>query len=135
MSRARKWTRLGAAGLILLTACGPSNSVVIPLYPARAYSEQAQHSGRLEIHGQCLVIVADESVHTVAWPQPGTVWDAAAGTITLSGVTARIGASVTLGGGEAHVVDLSGDWITPPAPECLTVPVWYASRMDLETRL
>jgi hypothetical protein len=116
------------AAIVMLAACG--TRVVVPLYPAHSINELAQATGRLEIHGRCLLIVdSEEDAWTVAWPTPGTLWNANTGTISLRGVQARVGDTVTLGGGEPHLTSVGAGWVTPPAPECIRVPVWYASSM------
>jgi hypothetical protein len=112
----------------MLTACG--TRVIVPLYPAQSVTDLAQATGRLEIHGRCLVIVdTNNNLYTVAWPTPGTLWDPNTGTISLRGVRGRVGQTVMLVGGEAHLTTVGTGWVTPPAPECIRVPVWYASSM------
>jgi len=104
------------------------------MYEARAEFLMALHTGRLEARGPCLVIVAADQVHTVVWPSPGTEWDPLTGTISVNGISARLGATVSLTGGEAHVPPdaiVDGDWVMPPAAECLDNPIWYAEIMAL----
>lgn len=86
------------------------------------------------MHGRCLVVAHDGGAHTVVWPSPGTRWDPARHEIVVNGVTARVGTTVSLVGGEGHVTpdqvnDL--DWVVPPAPECLENLIWWASAMAL----
>lgn len=105
------------------------------MYEARAITPQAQHTGRLEARGPCLVIVAPtDQVYTVVWPSPATEWDPRTGTISVNGTKAQLGATVSLTGGEDHVAPdaiVDSDWVTPPAAECLDNPIWYADLMAL----
>jgi hypothetical protein len=94
--RHRRWTPTLAC-IVALTACGVDR---VPLYEAGPYRNLAAIGGRLAIVGNCLVLVdARFERIDLVWPSPGTVWNPSMQTITVDGVTARVGDEVILGGG------------------------------------
>jgi hypothetical protein len=106
------------------------------MYEVQAETLDARHTGRLEARGPCLVIVDPlDQLHTVVWPSPGTEWNAVTSTISVNGVEAQIGATVTLTGGEGNVSPeelVESDWVTPPLAECVENPLWFADWMLID---
>lgn len=105
---------------ILASGCQSPN---LPVYAERGEeSLTALGTGELAIRDGCLVLVGSETVYLVIWP-PGTTWDDVTDTVIVHGQRARVGDSVTLGGGEGEagpIGDLS-NWITPPSENCLAI--------------
>jgi hypothetical protein len=90
----------------------------------------AEFTGRLEIQGACVnVVEPGGQSRTVIWPSPFTIWDRFGGRITVHGITAKLGDTVSLGGGEVRLVggSIPESWIVPPARECSTGTMWLAS--------
>jgi hypothetical protein len=89
----------------------------------------------LVLNGACLELenVVSRRIGLV-WPSPGTEWDEVNRAVTVGEVTAHVGDDVLLGGGELVVtVDSldSGNWVNPPAEECLGVPYWKVGGLRL----
>lgn len=125
--------------LILLSGCAepppsigpsPDASISVPMYPAGGQgSEQALHTGRLAVLDECLVIIDEAGdAYTVAWPSPFSQWDPLTRTITIRGVRARLGATVSLDGGEGQPNEETA-WVNPPAAACFENPFWFAGNM------
>jgi hypothetical protein len=110
----------------LVAGCQSPN---IPIYVDRGESLGALVTGELAIQDGCLVLNTTDTAYLVIWP-PGTIWDDVTDTVTVRGQQARVGGSVTLGGGEGEAgpVDDMSDWITAPSEECLSIGrVWKAN--------
>ena len=78
------------------------------------------------------MVLRDGETWNLAWPSPGTVWDAATGKITVNGVGALVGESVSLGGGEMDVSPETLDrflWVVRPESDCTTRPYWFVYRI------
>jgi hypothetical protein len=83
----------------------PPRLLSLPVYESSGGSDAALIQGELEVRGRCLLLVTAEDTVGVAWPMPGTRWDASTATIEVRGTTARVGERVELGG--------SGVLVTP----------------------
>jgi hypothetical protein len=128
--------RAGILAAVLLIGCaepppsiGPSlnASISVPMYRAGGQgSEQARHTGRLAVLDECLVIIDEAGeAYTIAWPSPFAHWDPLTRTIAIRGVRARLGATVSIGGGEGQPTEETA-WVRPPAAACFENPFWFA---------
>lgn len=118
------------AFVLTVNACSLTNPSRVPQYTEEALTPAAEFTGRLELRGACLIVVeTGGQSRTVIWPSPFTVWDRIGGRITVHGVAASVGDTVSLGGGEVRLVNgrIPESWIIPPAPECSAGTMWLAS--------
>lgn len=128
----RGYARLGLAILVALGASG-CQSPNVPVYGERTEENPAAEiRGVLTVQDGCLVLVTPATAYLVTWP-PGTRWNDVTDTVELDGRHARLGASVTLGGGElaAGPIDES-DWETAPTEECLAIGLIWRAHIILD---
>jgi hypothetical protein len=92
-----------------------------------AEGDSAAHYGTLEVAGRCIHVVAEGSRSLIASTVPGSHWDAAEGVLVAGGARLRPGTRIFLAGSFAPLANLEGQWVDPPAEECLTSRVWVAS--------
>lgn len=85
----------------------------------------ARTEGRLVLAGACLLLQDPAGETTLlAWPSPGTTWNAITETLTVDGTELRVGDGLVLGGGEfLSPVDPS-EWVVPPTPQCWSEKRW-----------
>lgn len=123
-----------ASGEPTLAASPSSMPASVPLYAATEGGHLAVLTGRLVVDGPCLLLVDGAGeMESVAWPSPGTAWDPSTGTISVGGVEATVGDTVSLVGGEGNgLLWNDKDWVAAPAPGCVTEQLWIVYQM-LET--
>ncbi len=124
-----------ALAVLLLTAC--TSPPTLPLYQHRSADPNlgAVISGELVVRGDCLFLDTGDTLLGLAWPSPGTEWQASSGGVSLSGEVAAPGSQIKLGGGQVSLTDevsLSLEWTGTPDQSCLTDPMWFVGDIDRE---
>lgn len=92
-----------------------------------AEGDAAAHEGTLEVVGRCIFVGSNGSRSLIASTVPGARWDAARGVLLAGGEQLRPGARILLSGSFAPTANLRGQWVEPPAEECVTARSWIAS--------
>lgn len=89
--------------------------------------DAAAHYGTLEVEGRCIYVTAGGTRTLIASSVPGAHWDAAKGVLVADGAQLRPGTQIFLAGSFASAANLKGQWVDPPAQECVISRIWVAS--------
>lgn len=123
-------TLLWGLSVMALAACvGPRAAppANIPMYHrTSSLGPQASAIGTLALDGECLILRGGGSSYLLAFPSPGTEWDSTTQSVSVDGTTARVGDTVTLGGGEAGSPP-DEDWAVPPPADCQRPTRWLVT--------
>jgi hypothetical protein len=121
-----------ALTLVIGQVAAPTGAsrTTLPLYPRDpgSYSLLGRMEGRLVLDGPCLIVQGKPVL--LAWPSPGTKWDATSLTVTIYGVSARVGERVSVFGGMGNY---GGNWLNPPPRECRQGDVWRVTFLRVVT--
>lgn len=143
------------AALLALSACGGSTDVAdrpgpdgqawgpLAVTPPDQTSMEALIQGTLRVTDDCVLLDEQGEDVLLMWDAGQVTWNAEARTITFEDadgtVTVADGDRVRLGGGGSSV-DEGGappqqwvesiDWVSPPAPSCLTDIRWSVDEVE-----
>lgn len=122
--------RTGSSGAAGATASSGTDAADAPRLARLNDSREgdaATHYGTLEVTGPCIYVAASGSRSLIASTVPGARWDSAEGVLVADGARLRPGTRISLAGSFAPAANLKGQWVDPPAEECVTPRVWVAS--------
>jgi hypothetical protein len=108
-----------------LSSC--SAAITLPMYERRPDGavDLAAIRGQLVLDGRCLMLrTSDGANHLLAWPYPGTAWNAFDASVTIDGMRLRPGETITVGGGEYDSPRRTDKWVVPPPRGCWREKRW-----------
>lgn len=92
-----------------------------------AAGDSAAHYGILEVSGRCIFVKTGDGRSLIASTVPGARWDASERALMVDGARLPPGTPIFLSGSFAPTANLQGQWVDPPAEECVTPRAWIAS--------
>ncbi|HET9879966.1 MAG TPA: hypothetical protein VFQ81_11785 [Candidatus Limnocylindria bacterium] len=111
---------------LLITACIGSASLA--RFRNSEFQLLAGAHGTLELEDGCFRLrMPGGATYNLYWASDAVV-NGDGSTVTLNGVTATVGESVMVGGGEMNVdreTVASFDWVEAPAERCIHGPDWF----------
>lgn len=106
--------------------------------------DEALIEGRLQVTEQCVFLDEQGENVILVWPADRTTWNAGTRTITFQNldgeaVTLGAGDKVRMGGGGSSINEdgvpneewAAGiEWVSPPAPSCVTETRWFVAEAE-----